>query len=142
MHLSKTTEYALRVLSFMASEGRELYTSEYLYEQLRIPRRYLRRLLTELSRAGLLTGARGREGGFTFHRDPETITLMEIIDLMEGKEGMNQCILGFALCVSGGKCKLHDQWSVVRTQMSEVLRMNTLGSLKNKPVSNSLLNNL
>jgi Rrf2 family protein len=135
MHLSKTTEYALRILSFMASDDQNLYSSEYLYEKLKIPRRYLRRLLTELSKAGLLSGARGREGGFTFQRDPDTITLMEIIDLMEGKEGMNQCILGFALCVSGGKCKLHDQWSVARTQMSEVLKMNTLGSLKNRPAS-------
>jgi Rrf2 family protein len=135
MHLSKTTEYALRILSFMASDDQNLYSSEYLYEKLKIPRRYLRRLLTELSKAGLLSGARGREGGFTFQRGPDTITLMEIIDLMEGKEGMNQCILGFALCVSGGKCKLHDQWSVARTQMSEVLKMNTLGSLKNRPAS-------
>lgn len=129
MYLNKTTEYALSVLSFMASDGQPLYTSEYLYEKLRIPRRYLRRLLTELSSKGLITGSRGRVGGFVFARDPDSISLLEIIDLMEGKDGMKQCILGFAACVSGGECRLHAQWIGVREQMSTVLQSNTLGSL-------------
>ncbi len=130
MNLSKTTEYALRVLATMALGKKELYSAEYLYEELKIPRRYLRRLLTDLSKAGLISGSRGRSGGFVFSRDPGQITIKEIIDLMEGSGAMSRCILGFAGCVSGGSCGLHSDWVEVRDKMNEVLTKTTLESLK------------
>jgi Rrf2 family protein len=130
MNLSKTTEYAMRVLTTMALRKQELYTAENLYEELKIPRRYLRRLLTDLSKAGLISGSRGRTGGFVFNRDPGQITLKEIIDLVEGPGAMTGCILGFAGCMTGGTCALHHEWVEVRNKMNEVLTKTTLASLR------------
>lgn len=130
MNFSKTTEYALRILSFMATRDEVMFSAEYLYQELKIPRRYLRRLLTGLSKAGIIASTRGRSGGFVFQRDPDQITLKEIIDLMEGENTMNQCILGFSCCVAGSFCSLHNDWSEAREKMMGVLSRTTLGRLR------------
>lgn len=132
MNFSKTTEYALRVLTTMALGGKKLYSAEDLYQELKIPRRYLRRLLTDLSKAGLIAGTRGRSGGFVFAKDPDKITLKEIIDLVEGKETLNPCILGFSACVADGHCTMHADWIEAKAQMEVVLTRTTLGSLNPK----------
>ena len=54
MILNKTTEYALTILGFMATRNENMYSAEYLHQQLNIPCRYLRRLLTDLSKHGFL----------------------------------------------------------------------------------------
>ncbi|HNW74739.1 MAG: Rrf2 family transcriptional regulator [Bacteroidales bacterium] len=129
MNFSKTTEYAIRVLTTMAIGEEKLYTADDLYEKLKIPKRYLRRLLTDLSKAGLIAGTRGRTGGFVFAKDPDKVTLKEIIDLVEGKETLNRCILGFSACVADGHCTMHADWIQAKVQMEELLTTTTLGSL-------------
>jgi len=135
MNLSKTTGYALQILSFMATREEALYSAEYLYGELKVPRRYLRRLLTGLSHAGLITGTKGRNGGFVFARDPGSISLKEIIDLMEGPEIKDQCILGLSCCVAGSFCALHEEWVETREKMAEILAKTTLGMLKEKSLT-------
>ena len=69
MILNKTTEYALTILGFMATRNENMYSAEHLHQQLNIPRRYLRRLLTDLASHGFLKSISGRNGGFAFARD-------------------------------------------------------------------------
>jgi Rrf2 family transcriptional regulator, iron-sulfur cluster assembly transcription factor len=130
MNFSLTTEYSLRILSFMATRNEEIYSAEFLYKQLNIPRRYLRRLLTDLSKAGFLLAARGRNGGFVFARDINTIYLSEIIDTMEGTPKSNRCILGFSFCVVGKPCVMHDQWIGAQEKITNVLKGTSLGILR------------
>ena len=132
MNLSKTSEYAMRIMSFMATRGEDVYSAEYLYEELKIPRRYLRRLLTDLSKANLISSNRGRSGGFSIHRDPFKISLKEILDITEGKDATSKCILGFSCCVAGKPCLLHDEWIKARTLMNQILEKTTLGGLNEK----------
>lgn len=132
MNFSKTTEYALRILSFMATRAEDNYSSEYLYSQLNIPRRYLRRLMTELSAAGFIMSTRGRNGGFVFARDPGSISLQDIVDASEGPLALNRCILGFSCCLAGTPCAMHDEWLEAGERVKRVLRETTLASLRDK----------
>lgn len=63
MTFSKTTEYALRVLALMAGDDKKLYSSLELHKKLKIPKKYLQRLLTDLSKSGLIKSIQGRSGG-------------------------------------------------------------------------------
>jgi len=132
MNFSLTTEYSLRILSFMATSNEDIFSAEFLYSKLKIPRRYLRRLLTDLSKAGFLSGTRGRKGGFVFARDINTIFLSEIIDAMEGTPESNRCILGFSFCVVGNFCVMHDQWIEAQGKITNVLKGTSLGILREK----------
>ncbi|MCX6266515.1 MAG: Rrf2 family transcriptional regulator [Bacteroidetes bacterium] len=119
MILSRTTEYALSVLAFMATRNRKMYAAELLYQELQIPRQYLRRLLTDLSRKGFIVSTRGRNGGFVFARDMSTINFAQVIDAMEGEEAMNTCLLGFTACILDHPCAMHDMWTEARSKMIE-----------------------
>lgn len=132
MILSRTTEYALAVLSFMATRNHELYTAELLHQELQIPRQYLRRLLTDLSKKGFIVSTRGRNGGFVFARDMSTINIAQIIDAMEGADAMNTCLLGFTACVAGHPCVMHNLWAEARLKMIETLTKTTLADLNEK----------
>lgn len=66
MKLSKTSEYALRILIFMAKEPEQLYTAKQLVEELNVSDKYLRRLMTDLSKSGFIRSVQGRDGGYMF----------------------------------------------------------------------------
>jgi Rrf2 family protein len=132
MILRKTTEYALNILAFMATRNKEMYAAEYLFKELKIPRQYLRRLLTDLSKKGFITSIRGRNGGFVFSRDLSTINVAQVIEAMEGPEAMKTCLLGFAACIVDHPCVMHDLWAEARSKMIETLTNTSLADLKNK----------
>jgi Rrf2 family protein len=73
MKLSKTSEYALRILSFMARYPDKLYAARHLVEKLKISDKYLRRLMTDLSKAGFIRSRQGREGGCFFAKKISSI---------------------------------------------------------------------
>ena len=132
MILSKTTEYAMNVLAFMAIRNKEMYPADYLCRELKIPRQYLKRLLTDLSKKGFITSIRGRNGGFVFSRDLSTINFIQVIEAMEGTEAMNTCLLGFTACIVDHPCVMHDPWTEARSKMTEILTNTSLADLKNK----------
>ena len=132
MNLKKTTEYALSVLAFMATRNQKMYAAELLHQELKIPRQYLRRLLTDLSKKGFIISTRGRSGGFVFARDMSTINIAQVIDAMEGADAMNTCLLGFTACIVGHPCVMHDLWTESRSKMIETLTKTTLADLNEK----------
>ena len=129
MNLKKTTEYALTVLGFMATRNEGMYSAEYLHQQLNIPRRYLRRLLTDLASHGFLKSSSGRNGGFVFAQDLKEINLAMVVNKMEGPDAFSTCILGFSCCVVGKPCIMHDSWMKARSTMVETLTNTTLADL-------------
>jgi len=140
MILNKTTEYALTVLGFMATRNQEIYSAEYLYNELKIPRRYLRRLLTDLSKLGFIKSSSGRSGGFEFAKDLSEINFLTIINALEGAEALTTCLLGFKCCIVDKPCVMHNAWTEARSKMIETLTQTTLADLKDKYLHDNPLN--
>lgn len=140
MNLQKTTQYALKVLSRMAMEGDQLFTADRLSEDTGIPKRYLRRLMTELSKAGFLKVSRGRNGGFSFARNASGITLFDIISFFETDSLTDQCILGCSFCILDAPCIMHEQWVEAQSHTLNILKKTTLGSLKDTYISQIIRN--
>ena len=137
MDLSKTSQYALRVLGFMALNEDGLYTAEQLFNELKIPRQYLRRLLTNLSKKGLLKSDKGKGGGFRFSGSISTIYLSDILEVTEKKELLNSCIFGFENCIRDNKCAMHDRWSEAKENMLNILQTTSLATLVMPPANNT-----
>ena len=130
MKLSKTSEYALRILIFMAKNPEELYTVKYLIEKLNVSDKYLRRLMTDLSKSGFIRSTQGRDGGYTFAKDIHDIFLYDIIDSVEGMEQLNDCVLGFNECSCTNPCAMHDDWIIIREKLNKVFRKTKLSDLE------------
>jgi Rrf2 family transcriptional regulator, nitric oxide-sensitive transcriptional repressor len=131
MILNKTTTYALRILIHMATEEHEMYTAKELFGSLNIHQRYLRRLLTDLSKSGFIKSTRGRSGGYVFAKPLDRILISEIIDAVEGFSSFNSCILGNADCRLTPVCGMHVAWAKVKEEMLATFTTTSLADLKN-----------
>ncbi len=93
MKLTQRTEYAVRALLELArrqgagpTSAREIATAQ------KIPARFLEQVLQELKRAGLVESQRGASGGAWLAREPDKITLSEVVDVVEGPLVAQACM--------------------------------------------------
>lgn len=129
MKLSKTSEYALRILIFMAKEPEKLYSAKHLIEKLKVSDKYLRKLMTDMSKSGFIKSSQGRDGGYTFARDINEIFLYDIIDSVEGMAKLNGCVLGFDECSCANPCAMHNIWEDKRNDMNKLFSETRLSDM-------------
>ena len=130
MKLSKTSEYAIRILSFMAKNETELVSAKYLIDKLKISDKYLRRIMTNLSKAGLISSTQGRDGGYSFAKKSDEIFISQIIDAVEDYEKYMGCILGFSECSDNNPCAMHTTWVKTREKLAITLNKTSLYMLE------------
>lgn len=116
----------------MAVGEEEIFSAEYLHEKLEIPRRYLRTMLTDLSRLGFIKSAKGRKGGFIFARPIGEISLSNIIEMVEGTPVSGNCLLGHTKCREDQRCVMHETWMEARSSMIKTLSQTTLQDIKER----------
>ena len=117
---------------FMATTDHKYYSASLLHENLDIPLRYLRRLLTDLTKHGFIASERGRSGGFYFIKKLEEIKLSDIIDAVEGFDSFQSCLLGNYQCDLKNPCAMHQIWADTKKQIIDTLTNNTLADVKEK----------
>ncbi len=130
MNFSKTTEYAFRILSFMAQDESRLYNVDEIFEKLRVPYRYLRKLMTNLTRSGLIVSIQGKNGGYKISRKTEEIKLLEILQAVDPEYLSGKCFFGFENCALQVPCIMHGQWTDIRTNINTVLAGTSLADVK------------
>lgn len=135
MTLSKTTEYALRILTLMASDKEKMFSSLYIHDKLKIPKKYLQRLLTDLSKNGLIKSIQGRSGGFVLAKKADKIKISDIIDAVEGFKKEPSCFFGFDKCALDNPCSMHDFWVQNHQNIVTLLSSTKLSDLENKRLS-------
>lgn len=129
MKLTKTAEYALRILIFMAKQSDRLYTAKQLVDELRVSDKYLRKLMTDLSKSGFIRSVQGRDGGYMFVKMPNEIFLLDVIGSVEGTDKLNDCVLGFEMCSCTKPCAMHEVWQPVRNSLNKVFRETRLSDM-------------
>jgi Rrf2 family protein len=130
MMLSRTTQYALQALTYMAVQPRDRSVlNREIAANLDVPSAYLAKILQDLSKAHLLESTRGRSGGFRLGEGVEKTPLMDIVLLMEGERVTRECILGRKECGGRGACPMHSQWKPVKKELIHFLRRQRLRDL-------------
>lgn len=132
MNFSKTTSYALSVLSFLSDRPDENFSAKKLNELLKIPWPYLRQLLTRLAKSGFITSTQWKNGGFRLQKPADQIFLAEIIDSVEGLNVLDTCIMGFEKCPFNHTCAMHEAWEEIRNTILNILNNTNLDQLKKK----------
>lgn len=132
MTFSKTTTYALRILTLMASNPDKMYTSKIINETLEIPKKYLQRLLTDLTMSGIITSIQGRNGGFLLSKNPSKITVANIVEAVEGLNEEVSCFFGFDRCALDKPCSMHNVWNETHHNILNLLKKTKLSDLKNQ----------
>ena len=126
--LSTTSEYALRALAFLARTPRgQVVLGRDLAERTGIPSKYLAKVMLSLRHAGLVTATRGTGGGYSLMRMPESIHLMQVVEIFDGPAARPQCLLGMnSQCSEARPCSAHQAWRDVRRAYVDFLEGTTL----------------
>ncbi len=133
MKISTKGRYGLRILLDIVLNGedaprltRDIATSQNISEK------YISRLVIDLRRAGLIKSLRGAKGGYRMARFPEDITLLEIVETMEGRTSIVDCVLQPDVCSKVEACAVHQTWAEINRKIRDVLGEVTLKEIADK----------
>ena len=128
---SQTSEYALRVVAFLAGRD-EPATTRQIAAATRIPEGYLAKVIQSLGRAGILASQRGMGGGSTLAVSPEVLSLYDVVDAIDPMPRIRTCPLGLR---SHGKnlCAVHKRLDDAMALVEKSLKEATIASMLREP---------
>ncbi len=127
MVLSNSSQYAIRILAYMADQkDSALINATELAEILYIPYKFLTKIMTDLVKVDLVESTRGREGGFKLKKKSSDIMVSDILNLFNDSIKDEQCVLGIGFCNGLCKCALHDQWMEPKLLLQKMFRESSL----------------
>ena len=129
LRVTRLTDYATLVLTVMAGAPEALHSATGLAERARLESTTVSKLLKTLAHAGLVAGQRGVHGGYRLARAPGDITLMQIVEAMEGPLGMTECSVHEGNCGIEDHCGVRANWRRVNDVVAEALRGVTLAQM-------------
>ncbi|MBG9977165.1 Rrf2 family transcriptional regulator [Ruoffia tabacinasalis] len=129
MKYSKATNYALHSMVHLAMESdREAVRVEDLASRQHLSSSYLSKILTKLSKAGLITSTPGVNGGYQLLGSPDSCSFLDIIQAVEGQEAMLNCTMTHE-STHHHECLIENAISEAEVKMQEVLAQKTIGDI-------------
>lgn len=120
--LSQGAQYAVSAIIALSKQPKgETVSAAELATPLNCPPAYLSQILSKLKPSGILKSRRGLNGGVYLARSPEEITLMEVIEAIDGTKFFTQCFLGIEGCGHIEPCPFHTFWSQERDKIKNWL---------------------
>ena len=136
--ISQTAEYALRIIAHLASLEGAPATTKQIAVATRVPEGYLAKVLQVLGRRGMVRSQRGLHGGSVLTRQPQDVTIFDIIDAVDPMQRIRTCPLG--LRSHGTKlCPLHRRLDQAMAQVEQAFRDSTIADLLAEPTSSKPL---
>lgn len=129
---SQTVEYALRATVFLAQNRDAPQPTDRIAETTKVPAAYLSKVLQSMTRAGIVHSHRGIKGGFTLCKDPEDLSILEVVNAVEPIQRIVTCPLGLA---SHGVrlCPLHHRMDQALAQVEKAFGSTTLAEILSTP---------
>ncbi len=130
MNLSNTSQYAIRILAYMADkQDATLMNATVLADTLFIPYKFLTKIMTELVKANLVVSIRGRDGGYQLKKAASEIKVDDILYIFNDNISDTQCLLGIGVCNKLCKCAMHDQWMEPKLQLQKMFQESSLADI-------------
>jgi len=128
---SLTTKYAVIALVELASRDGPTPVRD-IAQARGIPPHFLAKLIPPLVRAGILSSTRGKNGGISFARAPEEVSLADVVRTLEGDRYFKECVFELFPCEGSLDCPLHDVWDPLRDEITRFLEDTTIRSVADK----------
>jgi len=135
MQITRQADYAVRAILYLAQLGpnKKASTSQIAEEQ-EIPLSFLAKIIAQLSIAGLLQTMRGARGGVTLARPAEEITLLEVVEAIDGPIILNECVNGSYPCPLDN-CTMRDVWVSAQSDLVNRLQSTHFGQFITAPIN-------
>jgi Rrf2 family protein len=136
MQITRQADYAVRAVVYLAQLGpeRKAATSQIAQEK-QIPPSFLAKIVSQLSVAGLLQTSRGARGGVSLAKSPDQISLLDVVEAIDGPILLNECVSDSSTCVFGDNCPMKPVWCDAQQALVNRLRGVSFSQFVEIPVS-------
>jgi Rrf2 family protein len=143
LELTKRGDYAVRAMLALARSSRDepdgtLISARRISEAMGIPVRFLPQVLADLQRGGLVEALPGRAGGYRLSRSAESVSLLEVIEAVEGDTRRRTCVLRGGPCGLDGTCDVHDVFFAGQEALRSTFAHATLSDLAGRATEAAL----
>ena len=130
MIYSRAAEYAIRAFIELAliPPGRYMMARQ-VAEQSDIPAHFLAKILQQLARKGMLKSSKGPTGGFSLRIPASEISLLRIVEAVDGLDDYRRCVGGMLECNDQVHCGMHDSWKALRSRIMDYLEGTSIAEL-------------
>ena len=126
MQITRQADYALRAMLYLAKmEPNQRAATSQIAEEQRIPPSFLAKIISQLSIAGLIHTSRGARGGVSLARQPEAVSILEVVEAIDGPIALNECTGDKSACPFGDSCPLRPLWCETQSELTQRLRNTT-----------------
>ncbi len=136
--LSNTCKYAIRAVIYLAinSEEKRKIGIKEVSKELDIPTPFLGKILQTLAKNKMLLSTKGPNGGFSLARPANEITLLNIIEIIDGLDLFNDCLIGLRSCSATAhddvQCPIHHKYWPISKQFYDLFNTETIKSLSDE----------
>ena len=124
------------MIQFASALPQTRLTKDALVRATGLPESFVAKILQSLTRAGLVVSKRGVDGGFLLGVDARTVSIVDIIQAIDGPIALNVCLTGTNGCEQQAWCGAHRLWARAQAEMLKVLRSQSLAELAAETVRN------
>jgi Rrf2 family protein len=123
MQITRQADYALRAMVYLAKlDPTQRAATSQIAEEQRIPPSFLAKIISQLSIAGLIHTSRGARGGVSMARSPEDVSVLEVVEAIDGPISLNDCTGEPSACPFGEDCPLRPLWCDTQAELIDRLR--------------------
>jgi Rrf2 family transcriptional regulator, iron-sulfur cluster assembly transcription factor len=143
--LSNSCRYGIRAVIYLASQPLTDGNTgiRKISNDLKLPTPFLAKILQQLAKQKILSSSKGPHGGFSLLKDPRKITLLDIVNTIDGNDFFTDCIMHNGSCEGVKKdrkhCPLHEDYEKTRKNLTELFRNRTIYDLVKKADNTELI---
>ncbi len=140
LQLTSRGNYGILAVFYIAKQAKSAFIAiDEIAENTEIPKPYLSKILQNLCRGGILLSRRGTGGGFALSRPADQISLREIVEIIEGKIYIVNCLLTPSQCGKAEDCAISPIWVGVQDFILEIIASITIGDIVNEEKKHTIL---
>jgi Rrf2 family protein len=129
LELTRRADYAIRASLALARAGTERVSVRRLAAEQRIPPAFLPLVMSDLVRAGVVEATTGRAGGYRLARPASEISILDLVQAVEGDIRRQTCVLRGGSCGLGRVCAVHSVFEQAQNDLLDRLAAASLGDL-------------
>lgn len=129
MLVTRETDYAVRTVLYLAKNPDHQASATDIAKAMHIPKSFLAKILQRLVRSRILTSSRGARGGFQLVPSPSEISILSIMEAIQGPACINVCAVDKRRCGLSDTCMVHPIWVDMREEVEARLRYQTIDKL-------------
>lgn len=127
MQLNKTTDYAIRIVIYLAITN-ELTVAKEISDKMAIPQNYIIKIMKKLKDAGIIETYSGVKGGYKLKKSADEISLLDIIEIMEKTIKINRCLEENTYCSKSAtdKCPIYKYYELIQNELENNFKKITI----------------